>query len=107
MKVCRAVRLRSFTVDTRPTELLQKYDGFEFMQELVDKMTSDDPARRPTIEEVVDRFARIRASLCTSKLRSAITRKDDPVSVTAPQRAGQLIRTLTYIVQRKAAIPLP
>ena len=106
MKVC-AVRLRPFTVDTRPTELLQKYDGFEFMQELVDEMTSDDPARRPTIEEVVDRFARIRASLCTSKLRSAITRKDDPVSVTAPQRAGQLIRTLTYIVQRKAAIPLP
>ena len=77
------------------------------MQELVDAMTRDDPARRPTIEEVVKRFARICASLSTSKLRSAIRLKDDPVIVTALQRARQFIRTLLYIAHRKAAIPLP
>jgi len=77
------------------------------MQELVDAMRRDDPARRPTIEEVIKRFARISTSLSTSKLRSAITLKDDPVTVTALQRARQFIRTLLYVVHRRAAIPLP
>ena len=86
---------------------MQRYDGFEFMQELVGDMTSEYPEDRPRIEEVVERFAHISASLSTSKLRSAITLKDDPVPVTAFKRARQSIRTLLYIVCRKAAIPLP
>jgi len=77
------------------------------MQELVNAMTRDDPARRPTIEEVIKRFARISTSLTTSKLRSAITLKDDPVTVAALQRARQFMRTLLYVVHRRAAIPLP
>jgi len=77
------------------------------MQELVNAMTKDDPARRPTIEEVIKRFARISTSLSTSKLRSAITLKDDPATVTALQRARQFIRTLLYVVHRRAAIPHP
>ena len=70
-------------------------------------MTKDDPARRPTIEEVIKRFARISTSLSTSKLRSAITQKDDPATVAVFQRARQFIRTLLYAVHRRAAIPLP
>jgi hypothetical protein len=77
------------------------------MQELVDAMTRGDPARRPTIEQVVKRFARICASLSTSKLRSAVTPKDGPVIVTTLQRAKQFIRTLMYVVHRRDAIPLP
>ena len=77
------------------------------MQELVGAMTSEYPEDRPSIEEVVQRFAYISASLSTSKLRSAITLKDDPVSVTAFKHARQSIRTLLYIIRRKAAIPLP
>jgi len=77
------------------------------MRELVNAMTSKDSENRPRIEEVVERFAYISASLSTSKLRSAITLKDDPSSVTAFKRARQSIRTLLYIVRRRAAIPLP
>ena len=77
------------------------------MQDLVDAMTRDDPSRRPTIEQVVKRFARICASLSTSKLRSAVTLKDESVTVTTLQRAKQFIRTLLYVAHRRAAIPLP
>jgi hypothetical protein len=77
------------------------------MQELVDAMTSHYPEDRPTIEEVVERFIYISASLTTSKLRAAITLKDDPMSATVLKRAKQSVRTLQYIVRRRAAIPLP
>ena len=70
-------------------------------------MTSKDSESRPVIEEVVESFAYISASLSTSKLRSAITLKDDPSSVTAFKRARQSIRTLLYIGRGRAAIPLP
>jgi hypothetical protein len=77
------------------------------MQELVDAMTSHNPEDRPRIEEIVERFIYISASLSTSELRSAMTLKDDPMSATVLKRARQSVRTLQYIVQRRAAIPLP
>jgi hypothetical protein len=43
------------------------------MKELVDAMTTVDPRKRPTIEEVVIRFSRIRESLSAFKLRFPIT----------------------------------
>ncbi|KAJ7147585.1 hypothetical protein C8R43DRAFT_952958 [Mycena crocata] len=53
------------------------YRGFEFMQPLVQDMVADDPTKRPTIDEVVVRFDRIRRSLSTRKLRSRpIPRKE-------------------------------
>jgi hypothetical protein len=77
------------------------------MQDLVNDMISKDSEKRPVIEQVVGRFAYISGSLSASKLRSAITLKDDPVSVTAFKRTRQSIRSLLYIVRRRAAIPLP
>ncbi|KAJ6496860.1 hypothetical protein DFH09DRAFT_945771 [Mycena vulgaris] len=44
--------------------------GFEFMRPLVSDMVQDDPAKRPTIDEVVARFDEIRAGLSSWKLRS-------------------------------------
>ena len=43
------------------------------MKELVDAMTAVDPGKRPTIEEVVAKFSRIRESLSAFKLRFPIT----------------------------------
>ncbi|KAF8265698.1 hypothetical protein EI94DRAFT_1702283 [Lactarius quietus] len=62
--------LHLFTGTDRP---LQKCNGFEFMQELVDAMTDESPEQRPTIEEVIERFDRIRDSLSSIKLRSFIS----------------------------------
>ena len=38
------------------------------MRELVDAMTDENPAKRPTIEEVIEKFDEIRSSLSTVKL---------------------------------------
>ena len=70
-------------------------------------MTSDGAADRPTIEEVVKYFVRIRASLSTSNLRSAITLKNDPATVTALRHATQFFRILLHIARERAATLLP
>ena len=77
------------------------------MQELVNAMTDDSPEQRPTIEEVIERFSRIREPLSSIKLRSFISVKKDPRLFTAFRHVRQLIRTARYIVLRKAAIPTP
>ena len=43
------------------------------MEDLVNWMTFDNPAKRPRIEEVLETFALIRGSLSQNKLRSPIT----------------------------------
>jgi hypothetical protein len=77
------------------------------MRELVDAMTDENPAKRPTIEEVIEKFDRIRSSLSTFKLRSTITAKNDPIIFTAFRHARQLTRTVLYVIQRIPAVPEP
>ncbi|KAH9971422.1 kinase-like domain-containing protein [Lactifluus volemus] len=60
-------------------EFTNKYHGFEFMEDLISSMTREDPAMRPQIEEVLQNFARNRASLSKAKLRSVITPRKDSV----------------------------
>ena len=83
----------------------QKYHGFEFMRDLVSEMTHEDPARRPMIEDVVVRFARICESLSTFKMRSPITSKKQPSLFTAFRGVRQAIRSLYYVVSNRTAIP--
>jgi hypothetical protein len=42
------------------------------MQPLISDMVQDDPAKRPTIDEVVDRFADMRKKLGAFKLRARV-----------------------------------
>jgi hypothetical protein len=77
------------------------------MSELVDAMTDENPAQRPTIEEVVEMFDSIRCSLSTVKLRSTITSKSDPTIFTMFRHARQLTRTFLYVIRRRPAIPVP
>ena len=51
----------------------QKFNGFEFMKELVDAMTAVDPRKRPTIEEVIAKFSRICKPSSGIMLRFPIT----------------------------------
>ncbi|KAJ7159109.1 hypothetical protein C8R43DRAFT_1086966 [Mycena crocata] len=44
--------------------------GLDIITPLVNDMTAEDPASRPTIDEVVERFAEIRKDLSSWKLRS-------------------------------------
>jgi hypothetical protein len=46
------------------------------MEDLVEAMTDDNPVMRPTIEQVVEKFEHMHASLSAIKLRSPITSKE-------------------------------
>ncbi|KAH9023964.1 hypothetical protein EDB85DRAFT_2075234 [Lactarius pseudohatsudake] len=56
----------------------RKYNGFKFMEDLIASMTQDNPRERPLIEDILQEFSRIRASLSERKLRSAILSKNAP-----------------------------
>ena len=47
------------------------------MQPLVADMVQDDPAKRPSIDEVVTRFNAMRKKMGIIKLRSHIARRED------------------------------
>ena len=42
--------------------LSSKRLGFEFLRPLVDDMTQADPSKRPTMDEVVERFNQVRSA---------------------------------------------
>ena len=83
----------------------QKYNGFEFMDDLVASMTQENPAARPSIEDVLQEFSRIQASLSKGKLRAATTSKNTPKVLGIFRQARQSVRTVRYIVSRRPAIP--
>jgi hypothetical protein len=77
------------------------------MENLVNWMTIDDPARRPRIEQVLEKFDLIRESLSQSKLRSPIMSRKLPKILGVAQQARQSLRTMQYVVSRRPAIPDP
>jgi len=85
-------------------EFIQKYNGFEFMQDLADEMTHINPVKRPLIEDVVAKFSYMRKSLSEFKLRSPLVSKHKPSLFTIFRRARQALLTLQYILLCKAAI---
>ncbi|KAA1473351.1 hypothetical protein DENSPDRAFT_822699, partial [Dentipellis sp. KUC8613] len=84
---------------------MRKYYGFGFMEELVADMIQEDPSKRPDINEVVSRFANIRASLSSWKLRSRTIRRKEWKVVTLWKFPPHIVRTTRFIVTRTPAIP--
>jgi hypothetical protein len=87
------------------TKIFQKCNGFDFMKELVDAMTDGVPEKRPVIEDVIERFSRIRNSLSGFKLRSPITSRKDVTPIIAFRYVQQTIRTVGYFLCQTPAIP--
>ncbi|KAI0299137.1 kinase-like domain-containing protein [Multifurca ochricompacta] len=87
--------------------LSQRYHGFEFIEPLVADMVQEDPTKRPTMKEVVTRFAEIRSKLSTWKLRSRMVRNNELWPVAAWRAVSHWYRTIGYVLARKAAIPEP
>ncbi|KAI0363375.1 hypothetical protein BV20DRAFT_958445 [Pilatotrama ljubarskyi] len=86
---------------------VEKSAAFAFMRDLVGDMVQDDPAKRPTIDEVVERFDKLRASLGERKLRSRVVHKKDSSIVGFFRTIRHVYRTTEYILTRKPAIPTP
>ncbi|KAJ7092040.1 kinase-like domain-containing protein [Mycena belliarum] len=86
----------------------KKMEGFEFIHELVADMCQDDPAKRPTMDVVVERFSRIRAGLSLWKLRSRFVQSyKRPVAMQIIRSAMHWAQQLYYIARHLPAIPTP
>ena len=83
----------------------QKYDGFEFIEPLIADMVQKDPKKRPTMDEVVNRFVEIKRGLSTWKLRSRMGRNNEIWPVTAWRAVSHWYRTVGYVISRKPALP--
>ncbi|KAJ6476541.1 kinase-like domain-containing protein [Mycena vitilis] len=82
--------------------------GFEFMDELVANMMQNDPAKRPSMDEVVRRFSQIKAGLSSWKLRSRFTsEKTFGVGQSTIYWARQLYFMALFHGKRVPAIPTP
>jgi len=77
------------------------------MEPLVTDMVQADPAKRPTMEDVVTRFSEIKRKLNTWKLRSRIAQKDELWPLTIWRSVCHWYFTVGYVVGRKVAIPEP
>ncbi|KAJ7092046.1 hypothetical protein B0H15DRAFT_835274 [Mycena belliarum] len=77
--------------------------GFEFMKALADDMVGEDPAKRPTIDEVIERFTAIRSSLSSWKLRSRVIREKDFPNPSRPVK--HWLRRIWYIICRTPSVP--
>jgi len=84
---------------------LQKYRGFDFMETLVTDMTHEDPAKRPTIDVVVERFVEIRRGLSSWKLRARLAKKHDSAARWMFFEFIHIFRTASYVVRRLPAVP--
>jgi len=88
-------------------DFLQTSRGVEFIQPLVDDMVQDDPAKRPTIDQVVVRFADMSGKLGSWHLRSRLIPRDEYWIVRMYRSIRHIFRTIGYIITRRPAIPTP
>jgi len=88
-------------------DFLQKTRGVEFMQPSAADMVQDDPSKRPTIDEVVERFDKILSSLHWWTLRSRLVPLGEyPLDrITRPIR--HFFRTTIHIITLRKALPTP
>lgn len=75
------------------------------MRPLITDMVQKDPSKRPTMDEVVQRFAAIRAGLSTWKLRSRMVSEGEKVYHSMTRGTSHWIRQIGYITRRIPAIP--
>jgi hypothetical protein len=75
------------------------------MRPLVDAMTAEDPAQRPTMDEVVERFAKIRNGSNSWKLRSRVVKAGDSPYGYVPRTLVYWCVTIGYVLRRTPAIP--
>jgi hypothetical protein len=75
------------------------------MEPLISDMVANDPDKRPSMDQVVDRFDEIRRSLSKAKLRSRIANKNEPGIVAVFRGPVRFIRSVGYILRGIPPIP--
>ena len=77
------------------------------MRPLIADMVQKDPSKRPTMDEVVQRFATVRAGLSTWKLRSRVVSKDEKVYLSVARGASHWMQQFGFITRGIPPIPKP
>ena len=77
------------------------------MEPLVQDMVQADPSKRPTMEEVVVRFDKIRQSLSGWKLRSRVVDEEEDALERVTRTVSHWIRRVSFVVRRVPPIPTP
>ena len=77
------------------------------MQPLVADMVQTDPSKRPTMDEVVERFETIRRGLGKWKLRSRVVDSDESMLERIFGTAWHWARQLEFVLRRLPALPRP
>jgi hypothetical protein len=75
------------------------------MQPLVTDMVQDDPNQRPTIDEVVARFEKIRQGLSSWKLRSRVVKRRDSLIPDIYRSIRHWYCRVTFIVTWVPPVP--
>ena len=75
------------------------------MESLVSDMVQDDPAKRPTIDEVISKFEKAKASLGSWKLRSRMIDRNEWTVIRMFKFLPHVVQTISQVVTRKPAVP--
>ncbi|CAL1706310.1 unnamed protein product [Somion occarium] len=88
---------------------LEKTMGLEFLKPLVDDMVQDDPTKRPTIDEVVERFGKVLRSLHWWNLRKRLVENIEAEDAMKRfrRRWRHFFRTVGYTLTFKSPLPVP
>ncbi|KAF8870843.1 kinase-like domain-containing protein [Infundibulicybe gibba] len=89
------------------TEFSTRRIGFDFMWPLVRDMVQDDPAKRPTINDVVARFEVIRCGLSSWTLRTRVAKAGDYPIPGLFRAVSHWKRRIGFILSRTPALPTP
>jgi len=81
--------------------------GFSFMTPLISDMVHEDPAKRPTMAQVVIRFDEIQRSLSQWKLWSRIVDREESRILGIYRTALHAVQAAQYLLTRKPAVPAP
>ncbi|KAJ3480772.1 hypothetical protein NLI96_g8117 [Meripilus lineatus] len=90
-------------------EFLQKTRGLEFIIPLVSDMVQDDPAKRPTMDEVVSRYDRMINTLSSLRLRSRLVERHEGPWFLFPtfRTVAHIYRTTIHVFTFRSPIPRP
>ncbi|EGN92979.1 hypothetical protein SERLA73DRAFT_190357 [Serpula lacrymans var. lacrymans S7.3] len=88
-------------------DFIQGKFGFEFMIPLVADMVQDDPAKRPSMDEVVIRFEKLRQELSTWKLRSRVIDKENDDTMGFFGGLTHWTRRVSFMIRRIPPVPIP
>ena len=77
------------------------------MKPLIKDMTQTNPNQRPTIDQAVERFEKLRASLSAWTLRSQFVYRYEFPIATLYRACRHVVRTIDYVAHGLSALPTP